>query len=48
MNCFQETQISGERSVPIIQTGIPAVRASDAEKKDETAKVTEIKVEHQQ
>jgi len=40
--------LSGERSVPIIQTGIPAVKAStETEKKDETPKVTEIKVEHQ-
>lgn len=39
--------MSGERSVPIIQTGVPAVKATETEKKEETPIVTEIKVEHQ-
>ncbi|XP_060876256.1 protein lethal(2)essential for life [Metopolophium dirhodum] len=43
----KETQVTGERSVPIIQTGIPAVKAAEAVKNDETPIVTEIKVEHQ-
>jgi len=43
----KEKQVTGERSVPIIQTGIPAVKAAETVKNDETPLVTEIKVEHQ-
>ncbi|XP_022174800.1 protein lethal(2)essential for life-like [Myzus persicae] len=43
----KETQVTGERSVPIIQTGIPAAKAVEAVKNEETPIVTEIKVEHQ-
>ncbi|XP_050425615.1 protein lethal(2)essential for life-like [Adelges cooleyi] len=41
-------EAASERSVPIIQTGVPAIKSKETEKiHTEPAKVTEIKVEHQ-